>query len=93
MDVDISWILEMVAGLKSPEEGAMLVAEILETFAHLGFIVQLICDGPIRHHSKRASVDRIARREKDALKCAVAHFELLALTQALRDNPEPDKKE
>ena len=63
-DVDCNWIAFMLGANKCPHEAASKTADFLECLANYGFIVTPICDGKERHHSKRASMERIAKKEK-----------------------------
>ena len=49
-------------------------------------MVTPICDGEIRHHSKRASIDRIAKSDKSKIESTLARLRLTALTQRLRND-------
>ena len=86
IDVDCNYIACKEGGMKKPEEATIKTADILVCLANYGFIVTPICDGSIRHHSKRASMERISKGEQNRIKYSVARLQLLATTQQLRDN-------
>ena len=65
IDVDCNWVAFKLGCAKKPQEAASKTADFLQCLASCGFIVTPICDGERRHHSKRASIERIAKFEKD----------------------------
>ena len=71
---------------KKTQEAASLTCDFLECLARYGFVVTPICDGEIRHHSKRASIDRIAKSDKSKIESTLARLRLTALTQRLRND-------
>ena len=95
IDVDCNWLAFKLGGGKRPQEAASKVADFLELLRKYGFIVTPICDGELRHHSKRASVERVANNEKNKIKATVARLQLMAVTQQLRadNNMDAEQKE
>ena len=95
VDVDCNWVACNLGGTKSPSEAASITCDFLVTIANYGFVVTPICDGECRHHSKRATIDRIAKREKSKLKAIDERFKLLSVSQQLvqtNSNLTPDQK-
>lgn len=94
LDVDISWIVFKIgANKKPPQEAVTLVCDFLQTLAKYGFVVTPICDGEIRHHSKRASTDRVSKREKDRVKATVSRLQLLNIGQQINNTNDVNEKE
>jgi len=90
VDIDCNWVACKLGGNKCPRNAAATTADFIECLAKYGFIVTPICDGEARHHSKRASVDRVAKKEIARLKLTKARLDLLAVSQQLRDNVDLD---
>ena len=94
LDVDISWIVFKIgANKKPPQEAVTLVCDFLQTLAKYGFVVTPICDGEIRHHSKRASTDCVSKREKDRVKATVSRLQLLNIGQQINNTNDVNEKE
>ena len=74
VDVDCNWVACQLGGTKSPNEAASITCDFLLTLAEYGFVVTPICDGVRRHHSKRATISRIAKREKSKLDSVSERF-------------------
>ena len=90
IDVDINWLVYYICrGLRN-EEIIRIVADFLATLASSEFIVTPICDGFIRHHSKRASISRIQTREQTRIDSTRARFEAMKISRLLKDNPNDD---
>ena len=62
IDIDASWLGYHIGHGASGSVGRTI--DVAKFFVKSGFIVNLICDGPIRHHSKLASTLRKGKREK-----------------------------
>ena len=58
---------------------------LLLALAQNGFIVTPICDGSIRHHSKRASIDRKNKREKNRIDALALRNEVLQMTSKMNN--------
>ena len=85
INVDCSWVGHKLAANSSAfHEAGSLTAEVLCLLAQAGFIVTPICDPDCRHHSKRASIDRIAEKEKGRLTALCTRYKLVALSQKMR---------
>ena len=93
IDVDCNWLAFKLGANKKPNEAATKVADFLQCLASKGFIVTPICDGQIRHHSKRASTEREADNEKNKINASLARLELLAITHQLRSDIDIDDEE
>ena len=85
IDVDCSWLGYKLARSSSDTDASMLTAEVLLLLAKAGFVVTPICDPPHRHHSKRASTDRIAKKERKRIDSLVARYKITELSQRLQD--------
>ena len=84
IDVDCSWVAHKLAAKAGHFNTAgETTAEVLHLLAKAGFVVTPICDPNHRHHSKRASVERIARKEKARLTALFSRYELIALSQKM----------
>jgi hypothetical protein len=84
IDVDCNWVACHL-GTTSPDEAAYIICDFLEALSQYGFVVPPICDGERRHHSKRATVDQIAKREKLKAKTIGERFNLLSTSQKLQN--------
>ena len=62
VDVDINWLAWKIDRGKKESEIIERVVGFLVALAVSGFKVQPICDGKIRHRSKRATYERIAKK-------------------------------
>jgi hypothetical protein len=85
IDVDCNWVACHLGATNSPDEAASITCDFLEALSQYGFVVTPICDGERRHHSKRATVDRIAKREKLKAKTIGERFRLLSTSQKLQN--------
>jgi len=65
-DVDCNWIANLPR-IKNTKE----VVDFLEVLSKNGLVVTPICDGTIRHHSKRATIKRNGKREKNRLEALI----------------------
>ena len=83
VDIDISWAIFVVAFGKNEASALICVANLISAFANHGYEVTPICDGVIRHRSKRASMDRIRNAEVARIDCIAARFEAAKLSQAI----------
>ena len=88
IDVDCSWVGHKLAAKSSNyEQAGEATAEVLYILAKAGFVVTPICDPPHRHHSKRESTDRVAKKEKTRLAALCPHYRLTSLYKKLRSPP------
>mmetsp|Transcript_6601 Transcript_6601/g.18651 ORF Transcript_6601/g.18651 Transcript_6601/m.18651 type:complete len:131 (+) Transcript_6601:219-611(+) len=46
----------------SDRAGVGLLVNLVDTLLDVGFNVVVVCDGAMRHHSKRSSIDRSSKR-------------------------------
>jgi hypothetical protein len=84
IDVDVNWIMMKYSRYSSDLPSKLeTTANILNSFARYGFIVQPICDPESRHHSKRASIERRANETVKNIDAMCARFELSTLSQEL----------
>ena len=84
IDVDCSWVAHKLAAKSGHcSEAGEMTAEVLHLLSKAGFVVTPICDPLHRHHSKRASVERIAKKEKARLTALFSRYELIALSQKM----------
>jgi hypothetical protein len=81
IDVDCNWVACYLGATKNPTEAAHITSDLLQALAARGFIVTPVCDGEIRHHSKRASIDRVVTNEKLKIRSLVDRYKLLSMTQ------------
>ena len=82
IDVDCNWVAYNLGGMvKQPDKAVSLTCNFLEVLARSGFRVTPICDGDLRHHSKRASIERVAEAQKAKVKSHLARYKLLAVSQ------------
>ena len=68
------------------------VANFLVTLTFYGYTVHPICDGIVRHRSKRASVKRIQEIEEKRFSCVALRFEAMRLSQQLTEELDPSKR-
>ena len=64
VDVDINWLAWKIGRGKKELEIIDRVVGFLVALAVSGFEVHPICDGKIRHRAKRATYQRISKRER-----------------------------
>lgn len=62
IDVDASWVFR--SSSISIDNRLSWMMNIGIELAKVGFIVVYVCDGSIRHHTKRATVDRNSKSKK-----------------------------
>ena len=84
IDVDCSWLGYKLGRKSNGNDASTLTAEILLLLSKAGFIVTPVCDPPHRHHSKRASTERIASREKKRIDSLVSRYKITQISQRLR---------
>ena len=96
VDVDINWLAWKIGrGVKE----AVIVERVvgfLVALAVSGFEVQPICDGKIRHRAKRATYQRIAKREKNRIDGIFMRSRAMEISRALfsaKEGREDLKKE
>ena len=78
VDVDCNWIANRDT-IKNVHE----VADFLESLSINGFIVTPVCDGEFRHHSKRATVERCADRQKSRHQATECRLKISKLKQTM----------
>ena len=96
VDVDINWLAWKIGRGKKEAEIIERVVGFLVALAVSGFEVQPICDGKIRHRSKRATYERIAKREKSRVDGVFMRYKAMELSRTLlsaSDGREALKKE
>ena len=86
VDVDCSWVAYKALGpTQPPTRAPALVFEFMRALASVGFTVFPICDGDERHHSKRASTDRLAKKEKSRIDSILLRCKMLSIAQNLQN--------
>ena len=71
----------------NPHDAAKLTVDILLLFKQAGFVVTSICDpAGYRHHSKRASIERIRNRERKRIEGLLARYKISQTTQTLAND-------
>ena len=60
-----------------------IIVEFIKLLASKGIQTTVILDGAVRHHSKRATTERLARREKARVEAILARMKITKLTAAL----------
>ena len=83
IDIDISWLSYFIGRGKHEMIIIGKVSDFLITLAKSGFTVNPICDGFIRHHSKRASIKRVATKEKARIDAQATRCKGLVLSQKI----------
>ena len=66
------WMMHKFCRDSNEFEVIKKISNICIAFATAGFVVTPVCDREIRHHSKRASVERRSDRERSRAKCFVS---------------------
>jgi hypothetical protein len=59
IDIDISWVVRTF-GKGNEDSRIYCLLNIAKALTEVGFLVNLVCDGVERHHSKRATISRQA---------------------------------
>ena len=77
---DASWISQKFKGRQGGPVTAIL--DIVTCFAKEGLFVVIVCDGARRHDSKRASVDRQSKREKNRIMAHAMRAEIICKKKA-----------
>jgi hypothetical protein len=80
IDFDVSWIVRGFAKGTS-ESRINTLLRIASAFSIKGFHVKLVCDGVMRHHSKRATIHRQATTQKNKLDLIINKSQLMLLSQ------------
>ena len=93
IDVDCNWVAFKLGCGKKPQEAASKTADFIQCLSSCGFIVTPICDGERRHHSKRASIERVAKYEKDRTMASITRLQLLATSTQLREETNLNTEE
>lgn len=93
VDADINWLYYKLGANKRKSDAARIISEFLETLALYGFIVTPICDGEARHHSKRATTERIAKKERNKIQASIARLQLIAVSSQLRSDTTLSEEE
>ena len=93
IDVDCNWVACYLGGTKTPTNAPSATADFLEVLSNYGFIVNPICDGQSRHFTKRASIDRVANREKCKIDAFESRYSLLNIIQQINNEVDAAKKE
>jgi hypothetical protein len=83
IDIDSSWIIRGF-GRGDIECRIRTLINIALCFVASGFHVNLICDGAIRHHSKRATIKRQSDTQKKRLQLILIKSELMLLSNQRR---------
>lgn len=77
IDIDASWVYR--SSVISIENRMLWMINIAIDLAKTGFIVVFVCDGSIRHHSKRATIDRKSKLQKFIIDGYLNRTELMRL--------------
>jgi hypothetical protein len=91
IDVDCSWIIRGFCKGHLECRVRQLINLSL-SFVKAGFNVNLVCDGPERHHSKRATTQRQADVSKRRLEIIVYKAELMMLTTRRRSTDSIEER-
>jgi hypothetical protein len=86
IDIDANLLAHKFNGGKDVVEEIIAFATAVSTKENLD--VAIVCDGPVRHHSKRATTKRNAEREKFRLKAPFSKLRLQQLRSQKQNPPE-----
>ena len=89
IDIDVNWLTFKIGRGLSETMIVRKVANFLFCLAKEGFIVNPITDGRERHHSKRASTERRANRERKRSLCYSTRCEAMQVSRQMI-SPGPD---
>ena len=81
IDVDASWVARSI---RTQGGGSHAVIGIASIFAKSGFDVNIVCDAPIRHHSKRVTSKREADHHRKRINYYWKKGELIDLQRKLQ---------
>ena len=89
IDVDSSWVVRRLSGLSADMQVASLI-RLCSLFTEHGCCVNLVCDGNIRHHTKRSTAKRMidsyrSKVEYHYLKCRLMSVSIERETDSLND--------
>ena len=87
--IDANWLAYRLSSTSKlcPE---VIVSKLVALLIKNGFQVCVICDGKSRHHSKRSSLQRSARREHQRILAIKSRLDLTQLRTFLNDLPLSD---
>jgi hypothetical protein len=93
VDVDASWIARLSAFTNRSKPQIAIQKAAVETIiaistvlSNTGFDVNIVCDNPLRHHSKRATTPhRQADRQRTKFKNLMLHHKLSDIKKALQE--------
>ena len=91
IDVDISWLYRSKNNILE-ENRLSYVINICLAFARVGFVVVLVCDGNIRHHSKRATIERHAKMYQGTIASYVSRAKLMQLCRSRLESDSVENK-
>ena len=80
LDVDISWLYRSKNKIVQANR-IQHVIDICVEFVRVGFAVILVCDGVNRHHSKRATIGRLAKSYNNSINGYIARSKLMQLSK------------
>jgi hypothetical protein len=82
IDIDVSWVIRGFAkGNVECRVGTLL--RIATAFTDVGFYVKLVCDGILRHHSKRATIKRKSDQQKKKIELVLRKSQMMILSQRI----------
>lgn len=79
IDIDASWIYRSSSAIID-NRMKWMINFVLE-FVKIGFIAVLVCDNDVRHHSKRATIERKSKYEKTIIDGYIRRTELMKLAE------------
>lgn len=85
IDVDVSWVIRRFASIG--KDAISNTLRLCFEFVRIGFVVVLVCDGSIRHHTKRATIKRSIQRYKSQITILEKRKRLMIISD-LRTNTD-----
>ena len=84
LDVDVSWIYRRFAS--QGKDALDCTIRLCLVFVKIGFIVVLVCDGSVRHHTKRATIARSINSYKNQIDILEKKNELMKIADKRRQS-------
>ena len=72
--------------------GVSCLVNLVEVLVDAGYAVVVVCDGAMRHHSKRAAIARRTKRSNNMLRRRTLFSECTLLAQQVRDLPANERE-
>jgi hypothetical protein len=90
VDLDGSWIVRKLNCSNKARLGYLL--RLAKTILRLGIDVVVVCDGPIRHHSKRAKTQRDALYKHQQIDYKALSIQLMNIVKSIEETTDINDK-